>query len=81
MKTTHIILDEGTNSKLVQVDLIPDNDEDKRLLNTPTEAEKAQLGDHMIFYLQDIFPQFAAPKMTNESGFPRRAVFKIIFVG
>jgi hypothetical protein len=78
MRTNHIIISELLKSKNIQVDLIPENDDEKRMLDHPTDDEKAKLGDHIVFYLLDGFPSFAVTKFINDEAFPLRTLVEIV---
>lgn len=75
MKTHHIIIDENISTKIVQVDLVPESTDDNDILDSPNNH---QLEDHIILYLQGIFPEYGLTKTIDSRNFPRRVVVELI---
>lgn len=75
MKTYHIIIDDNVNVKVVQVDLVPESNDDNNILDNPNNH---QLEDHIILYLQGIFPGYGLTKTIDSSNFPKRVVVELV---
>lgn len=74
MKTSHIILHDTIKTKHIQVDLLPENNDEKAMLDNP---QNKQLEDHIIFYLQGQFPSYSVVDTIDSSNFPKRVVIRL----
>ena len=76
MKTHHFIIKDTVKLKHIRIELEPQSDEDRLLLNNP--ISNSEIDDHFIFYLQDKYPNYSTTKMIDSKNYPRTVVMELI---
>lgn len=76
MKTYHIIIDENINTKIIQVDLVPENKDESNILDNLIIQ---QLENHIILYFQEIYPNYELNKIIDSTNSPKRVVVELVY--
>ncbi|MEX1003109.1 MAG: hypothetical protein WDZ35_13410 [Crocinitomicaceae bacterium] len=76
IKTRHLLVEDSVKTKHVQVDIIPENEEDCTFIDDP--LNKSKIDNHIMSYLQKQFPDYSVNKTIEANDFPRRTVIEIV---